>query len=117
MDKIIGFLLWVITLPAVLAYVASWLVSRLKVKKEKEWLITLVRLATNAYEYAEAQGLAQGLRGYAKFDPFMDKFILEFRKEFGYEPAPEDKGKAVEIMEQRVINEKKERLQQSEKAS
>lgn len=63
----------------------------------------VVNLAILAYEYAEKQGLAQKLKGYQKFDPFMDKFISEYKLKFGTDPDPTAKGLAVKTMEQKVL--------------
>lgn len=61
-------------------------------------------LAVMAYEYAEQQGVLNKLKGYQKFSPFMDKFCLEYHKQFGYPPTPGDKGMAVTVMEQKVLD-------------
>jgi hypothetical protein len=61
-------------------------------------------LAVMAYEYAENQGVLNKLKGYDKFRPFMSKFCLEYHKQFGYPPTPGDKGMAVAIMEQKVLD-------------
>lgn len=65
----------------------------------------IVNLAILAYEYAEREGLAKKLKGYEKFDPFMDRFITEYKLKFGSEPTPAEKGLAVQTMESKVLEE------------
>lgn len=90
---------------AIVALLLLWL-GRLFVKHQ--WTQKIVKLATDAYVYAEEQGLLQGLRGYQKWDPFFDKFVLEYQKKYGKDPPPEIRAAAVKYVEQRVINEKKQ---------
>lgn len=65
----------------------------------------VLNLGILAYEYAESEGLAQKLKGYEKFDPFMDKFIKEYKAKYGKDPTPVDKGIAVQAMESQVLKE------------
>lgn len=73
--------------------------------KKYKWTKTVALVASDAYQYAEEKGILQGLKGYEKFDPFMDKLIELVRKEFGRDPTPEEKGMAVKVMEELVLSE------------
>lgn len=114
MDKVISVLWWIVTLPAVVALLAKWIIGWLKKNKEKKWLIAITRLGIEAYKYAEEQGTTKGLKGHEKLVPFMDHFIREFEKEFGETPTPEAKGQGITVMEEQValehINREKEHL-------
>lgn len=103
--KIIGFIFSLAPVQgAIVALLLVWL-GRLFVTFK--WLQGIAEIAVDSYEFAEQEGLVQGLKGYEKFDPFMDQFIKQFREKYGYEPKPRDKGQAVAFMEQQV---KKEHL-------
>lgn len=69
------------------------------------WARHVVGIALSAYEYAEAEGLVQGLKGHEKLKPFMDRFTAEFREKFGRAPSAQDRAKAVEAMEKQVQKE------------
>lgn len=98
----------ILTLPAVQGALAVVVVVLLGLLiKRFKWTKHITNLAFKAYEYAEEQGVLQGLKGYAKFDPFMDKLIELYWERFGTEPTPEIKGKAVTVMEKLVQDEKK----------
>lgn len=110
MDKIIKIIGFAFSLAPVQGAIVALFVFWLgKLIKKYSWLKTITELAIDSYEFAEEQGMIQGLRGYAKFDPFMDRFIAQFREKYGYDPKPKDKGQAVAIMEQQVIKEHEER--------
>lgn len=89
---------------AIVALLLLWL-GRLFVKHQ--WTQKIVKLATDAYVYAEGQGVLQGLKGYQKWDPFFDKFVEQFRVKYGCDPTPEARATAVKYVEQRVLNDKK----------
>lgn len=98
----------ILTLPAVQGALAVVVVTLLGLLiKRYNWARHFANLVFKAYQYAEEQGVLQGLKGYAKFDPFMDKLIELYRERFGTEPTPEIKGKAVTVMEKLVQDEKK----------
>lgn len=80
---------------AIFTFVA-WLVKRWA------WSKHVVGLAIEAYEYAENEGLLQKLKGYAKFDPFMNKFIARYIETYGRPPTAKAKGAAVQAMELKV---------------
>lgn len=69
------------------------------------WIQHVVALGIQAYEYAEEQGFLQHLKAYAKFEPFMRKFIEQYYKRYGKAPSPKAKAIAVEVMEKSVLNE------------
>lgn len=85
----------VIVIVAIISYFA----------RKAKWAKTIALFAATAYEFAEQEGLVQGLKAYEKLDPFMDKLIEQIREEFGREPTPEEIGKAVEVMEGLVAKE------------
>jgi hypothetical protein len=102
-EDIFRFLIFLLSIPEVqtlliiiFLVLIGWMIKRWT------WTRHIVSLAIGAYEYAEEQGLVQNLRGYKKFDPYMDKFTKEFREQYGRDPTPKDKAKAVEIMENEV---------------
>ncbi len=110
MAKVLGFVQFIFSLaPVQTAIVALILIGLGKVFIKYKWLHAITEIAVASYEYAEEQGMIQGLRGYAKFDPFMDKFISQYRAKYGKDPSPKDKGQAVAIMEKAVAKEKLER--------
>ena len=73
--------------------------------KKYAWTKTIALASVAAYEFAEEQGVLQGLKGYEKFDPFMDKLNEQIRAKFGREATPEEKGYAVKVMEGLVAKE------------
>lgn len=83
----------------VLVAVLGWLVRRWA------WMRHVAGLAIEAYQYAEQEGLLRNLRGYQKFDPFMDRFIARYEEVFGKPPDPKAKGAAVAVMEAQVEKE------------
>lgn len=74
----------------------AWLFTK------EAWMKNVCDIAIVAYEYAENQGMLQGLKGYQKFDPFMNRFISAYQEKFGTVPPPEAKGLAVKAMETKV---------------
>jgi hypothetical protein len=108
MDKLLGFIQLIFSLaPVQAAVVGLFLFGLSKLFIKYKWLHAIAEIAIESYEYAEKQGLIQGLKGYEKFDPFMDKFIEQYRAKYGKEPSPADKGQAVAVMEKQVQLEKK----------
>ncbi|MBE3574557.1 MAG: hypothetical protein IMW99_03745 [Firmicutes bacterium] len=83
---------------ALLLAALAWVIKRWV------WTRNVVGLAIEAYEYAEQQGLLQHLRGFQKFDPFMDKFIARYQEIYGVAPPPKARGVAVQAMEKRVAD-------------
>ena len=69
------------------------------------WARHVVALGVLAYEYAEEEGILQGLTGFSKFEPFMQKFIQSYYEQYGKSPSPKAKAVAVEAMEREVIKE------------
>jgi len=69
------------------------------------WVHHVVAIAIEAYEYAEKEGFLKNLKAYAKFEPFMKKFIEQYRADYGKEPTPKAKALAVEAMEKAVNGE------------
>lgn len=103
LDTVFKFLISLLIIPEVQAFivvilmaVVAWMINKWA------WTRNVVLLAIGAYEYAEKEGLVQNLKGYEKFDPFMDKFSTEFKDKYGRDPTPKDKAKAVETMEKAV---------------
>jgi hypothetical protein len=103
--KIIGFILSLAPVQGAIVTLFLFYLGKLFVKHK--WLKGIAEIAVDSYEFAEEQGKAQLLKGYEKFDPFMDRFIKQFREKYGYDPLPGDKGMAVAVMEEQV---KKEHL-------
>ncbi|MDI3547904.1 MAG: hypothetical protein PWR10_1556 [Halanaerobiales bacterium] len=102
-ETVLNFIISLLLIPQVQALIVivllaiiGWMIQRWA------WTRHVVSLALGAYEYAEEQGLVQNLRGYQKFDPFMDNFTKEFRSQYGRDPTPKDRAKAVEVMEKEV---------------
>lgn len=83
----------------VLVIILGWLFRRWA------WMRHVAGLAIEAYRYAEQEGLLRGLKGYQKFDPFMDRFIARYEERFGQLPDPKTKGAAVAVMEAQVEQE------------
>lgn len=69
------------------------------------WLKHVVAIGIQAYEYAQEQGLLKNLKAYAKFEPFMRKFIAEYYKKYAKAPSPKVKAIAVKVMEECVLEE------------
>lgn len=106
METLFEILAAVFAVPAVQTAIVVVIVALLGYfAKRYKWTKTLALFATTAYEFAEQEGLIQGLKGYEKFDPFMDKLVQQIRDEFGREPTPKEIGKAVEVMEGLVAKE------------
>ena len=101
--KIIGFILSLAPVQGAIVTLFLFYLGKLFVKHK--WLKGIAEIAVDSYEFAEKEGLIQGLKGYAKFDPFMDHFIKQFREKYGYDPLPGDKGVAVAVMEKQVAKE------------
>lgn len=75
--------------------------------KKHQWLKTIALFATVAYDFAQKQGVIQGLKGYEKFGPFMDKLNEQIQEKFGRDATPEERGQAVKVMEDLVTKEPK----------
>lgn len=69
------------------------------------WVKHVVALGVMAYQYAEEEGILQGLAGFAKFEPFMRRFIEAYYEQYGKSPPPKAKAVAVEAMEKAVVQE------------
>lgn len=103
---ITGVLISLLSSEAMQGFLAILLVGLLAYLIQRyAWIKNVANLGIIAYEYAEQQGIAQNLKGYAKFDPFMDKFIAAYQEKFGNVPSPQAKGIAVQAMEQKVAEE------------
>ena len=86
-------------LVAVIVFLIGW------AAKKHNWAKTIALFATTAYEFAEEQGIVQNLKGYEKFDPFMDKLNEQVKAKFGRDATPEEKAQAVKVMEGLVAKE------------
>ena len=102
-ETVLNFLFSILIIPEVqtLLLIIVMAVIGLLIKRWS-WTKHIVFLAIGAYEYAEKQGLVQNLKGYQKFDPFMDNFTKKFKAQYGRDPTPKDRAKAVETMEKEV---------------
>lgn len=101
-----GFAAAILSLAPVQAAIVAVLLILLAAAIQRwTWVRHVINFGILAYEFAEKEGLAQQLKGYQKFDPFMNKFIEAYREKYGQDPDPEAKGIAVKTMEQKVQEE------------
>jgi hypothetical protein len=95
------FLLDLITLPSVISAIIGAVLALLLPKlAESKLANNILDMVIAAYEKAEEIGLAQGLKGYQKWDPFIDEFIFQYRTKYGTLPNPETVGKALVLASQ-----------------
>ena len=93
-------------LEALLGAIAVALVALLGLLVHRaHWVHHVIELAIRAYEYAEEEGILQGLAAYEKLEPFMRRFVETYRDKFGTEPKPNARAIAVKAMEYAVIEE------------
>lgn len=69
------------------------------VARKKAIAKKIALFAADAYEFAESKGYLDGLKGYQKFDPFMDRLTALIWEHFGRDATPKEKGEAVKVME------------------
>lgn len=106
MKVLFGFIAAILASEAAQAFIILGLLALIGwAGKRWAWTRHIVALGIEAYEYAEAEGVLKGLKAYQKFDPFMNRFITQYRAKHGKDPAPKDKAKAVEAMEKQVTAE------------
>ena len=106
MNTLLTVLLAILSNQAVQGALATIIVALLGLAiKHFAWTRHIAHFATEAYEYAQEQGFLQGLKGYEKFNPFMQELIRLYREKYGVEPSPEVKGEAVKVMEGLVAKE------------
>lgn len=74
--------------------------------KRFAWARTITKFACQAYLFAEEKGILDGLKGFDKLKPFMDKLVKLIEGELGREATPKDKALAVREMEKLVWQEK-----------
>lgn len=102
-DTLVNIILFILGTPMIQGTIIFLILSGLGLAFAKyAWARHVINLGIIAYEYAEKQGLIQGLKGYKKFDPFMEQFIKSYQDKYGTVPSPEAKGIAVKAMETKV---------------